>query len=121
MIWFERRHPHAGGAGRGRYVAAALVLALFPSLVDAQASGVVRGVVVDAGTKIPVAAAQARLAEAHRAEPTHDDGVFILRNVAPGSYALTVQRLGYEPQTRRIEVRGGDTVAVRLELVQAAV
>lgn len=98
----------------------ALVLML-PAAALAQAVGMVRGTVVDAATGAPVPAAQVRLAERHRVEPTHDDGTFALRDIPTGSYSLTVQRLGYSPLTQRIEVRSGDTLSLRLELRQAAV
>ncbi|MBA3889437.1 MAG: TonB-dependent receptor [Gemmatimonadaceae bacterium] len=111
--------------GRARQLACAfvgaMVLAFHPTDVSAQGVGAIRGVVVDAASGAPVPAALVRLAERHRAEPTHDDGAFVLRNVPAGSYALTVQRLGYSPQTRTVEVIAGDTVAVRIELQQAAV
>lgn len=95
----------------------------FPAagLLAQAGTGTVRGTVVDAATGGPITAALARLAERHRAEPTHDDGVFLLRNIPPGSYQLTVQRLGYSPETRRVEVTAGDTVLVRVEMQQAAV
>lgn len=111
--------------GHARQLAGALIgtlgLLLCAGEVSAQATGAVRGVVVDAASGAPVAAALVRLAERHIAEPTHDDGVFVLRNVPAGSYAITVQRLGYSPQTRRVDVVAGETVALRLELEQAAV
>lgn len=122
-----RRARHVAGVVAGMLAvigavsAGAMILALVPQRLDAQATGVVRGTVVDAENGMPIAAALVRLAERHRAEPTHDDGAFILRAVPPGSYALTVQRLGYSPQTRQVEVAAGETVTLRLEMQQAAV
>ncbi|HEU5174035.1 MAG TPA: TonB-dependent receptor [Gemmatimonadaceae bacterium] len=98
------------------------IAACLPGVVWAQgAPATIRGTVVDAASGAPVQAAQVRLAERHIAEPTHDDGAFVLHHIPAGSYALTVQRLGYYPLTRRIEVRAGDTLTLRLELQQAAV
>ena len=84
-------------------------------------TGVVRGSVVDAASGAPIAAALVRLAERHVAEPTHDNGSFVLHGIPAGSYALTVMRLGYSPHTRRVEVVAGDTLVLRVELAQAAV
>lgn len=96
-------------------------LALAAGTASGQGTGVVRGTVVDAASGAPVAAALVRLAERHRAEPTHDDGTFILRGVPAGSHALTVLRLGYSPHSRRVDVVAGDTLVVRVALEQAAV
>ena len=117
--------PHRGRpfTGCSRLILSALIGLLAPAVAHAQGGvpGVIRGTVVDAATGAPVPAAQVRLAERHRAEPTHDDGRFIIRNVPPGSYALTVQRLGYSPLTRRVELAPGDTVELRLALEHSAV
>lgn len=115
------RLPRRRGRPARIALSALAALVLLPAVSVAQGPGVVRGTVVDSISGLPIAAAQVRLAERHRAEPTHDDGVFVIRNIAPGTYALTVQRLGYQPLTRRVEVRPGDTLTVRLALVQAAV
>ena len=112
------------GAWCGRVVVGALFAlagALAPTRAAGQAAGVVRGVVVESGTGTPIPAAVVQLAERHRSEPTHADGAFILRSVPAGTYALTVVRLGYSPQTRQVSVGAGDTLTLRLELLQAAV
>lgn len=114
-----RRKGSPGGRALALFACIALVCA--PAGAAAQANAVVTGTVVEAGTGAPIPAALVRLPERHIAEQTHDDGSFTLRNVPAGSYALTVQRLGYSPLTRRIDVTAGQTLTLRLELQPAAV
>lgn len=107
--------------GRTRALFGCVALVCASASAGAQGTGVVRGTIVEAGTGAPVPAALVRLAERHLTEQTHDDGTFAIHNVPAGAYALTVQRLGYSPLTRRIVVLGGDTLTLRLEIEAAAI
>jgi iron complex outermembrane receptor protein len=76
--------------------------------------------VLDATTGAPVVAAQVQLEPLHRADLTHADGRFALTGVAPGTYGLSVVRIGYERAEVEVVVRAGATANVRLELQVAA-
>ena len=83
-------------------------------------AGVVTGVVVDSATGRPLAAAQVRLVGASRAEATHDDGTFRFASVPPGVQTVAVQRLGYAPVVRAVQVRDGETTELRVAMVASA-
>lgn len=69
-----------------------------------QQGGAVRGTVVDARTAAPVADAQVQLIEMSRAFITAKDGRFEFTGVAPGTYTLTVSRIGYIFVRRGVQV-----------------
>ncbi|HJU73799.1 MAG TPA: TonB-dependent receptor [Gemmatimonadaceae bacterium] len=108
-----------------RVFAAALLvfLSAMPGASGAQAPpvGSIGGTVVDSVSGLPVVAARVRIVELHREEITHEDGTFDHRGLRPATYTLQVQRLGYRLVTRRVAVRGGDTVQVRITMAPAAV
>ncbi|MGE0160320.1 MAG: TonB-dependent receptor [Gemmatimonadales bacterium] len=82
--------------------------------------GEVRGVVVDATNGEPVAVAQVQLAPLHQADMTRADGRFILQQIEPGTYTLSVERLGYEGASESVTVLAGEATEVRVELRVAA-
>ena len=84
-----------------------------PALVSAT----VTGQVVDAGTKAPVRQAEVTLTGAGLRTATDNDGGFALGDVPPGTYALSVTRVGYVPLQRdAVHVTPGATVTVSIEL-----
>lgn len=88
--------------------AALMVALLLPWTTGLQAQGVpVQGKVVDAATGAPLAAAIVRLVDEHREVRSHEDGSFSLGFVLPGSYRLTVHRIGYRSDSRSIVVASG--------------
>jgi protocatechuate 3,4-dioxygenase beta subunit len=89
----------------GRW-ASALVLAM-TSLAEAQQSSVT-GVVTDGATGQPLEAARVLLTGPNRIEATNQEGRYLFRNVAPGSYAVRVLRLGYRPATDSASVAPGE-------------
>ncbi len=99
--------------------AVGIVIALFFMIgadLSAQTStGAIRGYVTDAaGT--PVAGAQviARLAATNevRSASTNAAGFYYLPGLRPGSYEITVRRIGLEPQTRAVQLPIGQTLDV---------
>jgi iron complex outermembrane receptor protein len=83
--------------------------------------GVIGGRVIDAGSGQPVAAAVARLLEAHRDKSVHEDGRFEFEALPAGTYTLLVRRLGYRPSTQTVEVRAGGRTDVEVRLSVAPV
>jgi iron complex outermembrane receptor protein len=84
------------------------------------AHGAIQGVVVDATNGSPVAFAQVQVAPLHQADMTRADGRFILQGLEPGTYTLSVERLGYQGASESVVVEAGETVEVRIELRVAA-
>jgi TonB-linked SusC/RagA family outer membrane protein len=102
----------------GRWVSA-LALATV-SLAEAQ-QGSVGGVVTDEATGQTLEAARVLLTGPNRIETTNQEGRYLFRNVAPGSYALRVLRLGYRPATDTANVAPGETVTLDFALTGAPV
>jgi iron complex outermembrane receptor protein len=86
-----------------------------------QAPTGITGTVVDAQTGTALPATRVRVLEPHRAEITHESGAFTFENLAPGTYTLVVERLGYRTSRQPVEVRSGELRQVRVELSVAAV
>ncbi len=93
-------------------------LALAPRLAAQQRGGeppFLAGVVVDAGSGAPISGALVALAARNRGVLTDAEGRFTLRDLKPGSQALTVAQLGYDSLRTEVKVEGGPaTVVLRL-------
>lgn len=78
---------------------------------------VVIGLITDAATKRRLAGAKVSIPALKRATLSSDDGVYRLA-VTPGTYQLTVQRLGYSVQSRRLILKSSDTVTADFALTE---
>ena len=95
-------------------VTIAAVFAIAPAC--AQSTGEIRSRVVDdAGA--PVADVQVELAPGPRRALTEDDGGFVFAQLKAGSYTLQVRRIGYRPQTVKVDVGAGATASPAITLV----
>jgi hypothetical protein len=74
--------------------------------ISAQSASV-RGTVIDAATRAPIADAEVTLVEPGRRMRTAADGVFVFDGIAPGEYTLTVTRIGYIFIRRRVTLTTG--------------
>jgi hypothetical protein len=83
-----------------RLMAATLLAA---TAVSAQATGNINGRVVDQGAR-PIAGARIELRPALRRVVSDEAGRFEFRNVEPGNYSLSIQRIGYQPVTSQVNV-----------------
>ena len=86
---------------------ALLALVLWPAIQDRSVTTTVRGVVIDAGTALPIAGARVELLELQRATQSGPDGRFEFAAVALGKYTLTVSTIGHIYVRRRIDVVDG--------------
>lgn len=87
---------------------------------DDQTTGTVEGIVVDAEL-LNVAGAAVAIPPAGVETTTGDDGRFLLEGVSAGSHTLFVNKLGYEAETKRIDVVAGQTTEVEVTLTAIAV
>jgi iron complex outermembrane recepter protein len=94
--------------------------AVVPEAVPDPRAGVIIGTVVDAETRAPLPSTYVRVRELGRNELSHRDGSFHFSHLAPRSYTVVAQRIGYAPAERRVRVGEGDTVRVVLELTPSA-
>jgi iron complex outermembrane recepter protein len=83
--------------------------------------GTISGTVRDSATGEPVASGRARLVETHREVTLHEDGRFVFGGVAPGSYMLVIQRLGYRPVRQQVSLAAGGTTDLQIRMAPAAV
>lgn len=97
------------------------VLPLVP--VDAQESdvGQVAGRVVEAATGQPVTEATVgvRDSDEPRGTVTQENGRFRIENVRPGTVTIEVRHLGYDAETRTVEVTAGKTARVSVKLTRS--
>ncbi|HEX7546980.1 MAG TPA: carboxypeptidase-like regulatory domain-containing protein [Gemmatimonadaceae bacterium] len=102
-------------AGRSRIgITIAAVLAM--QSASAQGTGEIRSRVLDqAGA--PVADAQLELLPGSRRALTEEDGGFTFTQLKAGAYTLQVRRIGYQPQSVKIDVGAGATASPRIALV----
>ena len=104
--------------GLRQFLAGAFVLA-FAGPVLAQ-SGTIAGKVTERQTQRPLTGAQVRILGGTRGTVTDDSGSYRIVNVPPGAVQLSVQRLGYGPQSRSVVVTSGSTVTADFAMSGAA-
>ncbi|MEE9208381.1 MAG: TonB-dependent receptor [Gemmatimonadota bacterium] len=78
-----------------------------PDALLAQWPGEIRGRVLDAATRAPVAGAAVVLEHLGLSAITDGSGMFLFRGVEQGRRQLTIRRLGYLPSGHDLEVRNG--------------
>ena len=110
-----RRIPRFSVAGRG--VVAGLASVIVGSLAQAQ-GGVISGTVITARTSEPVAGATLMIESTRLGAMTAPGGTYRITGVAPGTYTISVRRLGYVRATRQVTLR--DTLTLNFELEKTA-
>jgi len=98
-------------AGKALAFAAGAALALAAIALHAQTSGILSGRVTDAATGLSLAGARVTVAGLETF--TGQTGDYVLNRVPPGTQAVEVNYVGYEPLTQNVDVNG----ATRLNLV----
>ena len=93
---------------------------LAPSDLAAQGAGTVTGLVADATTNRPLAAAQVYIPDLDIGVLTQQNGRYILLNVPAGTHTLTVERIGYRTGTQTITVASGQTVPADFAIAEEA-
>ncbi len=86
-------------------------------------TGTIRGVVTaDNGAPMATVQIAARNVESGvpRGTESRDDGTYVLPGIVPGTYDMTVRRIGYAPITRRVVVQIGATALQNFSLVSQA-
>ena len=87
----------------------------------AQDAGTVTGVLVDAGSRVPIPSAQVQIVGTTRGVVTGEDGRFRIAGVRPGAYQVRVLRLGYQGSSQTVTVTSGGSSELSFALAQAAV
>lgn len=113
-----------GRTARRACLSGALVSALgMPALpqLGAQESGVIRGRVVSAGSRAPVAEAEVFIEGSPRRTLTRGDGGFVIVGLSPGSHIVIAERMGFGTRRQRVAVQPGRVTEVTLRLEDAAI
>jgi len=79
------------------------------------------GQVIDATTGDPINTASVRLAELPQSRAVGESGAFAFDRLAPGTYAMTVQAIGYRPWRGEITVEPSGARRERIALDRASV
>lgn len=87
----------------------------------AQSTGTIRGTVIEATTRRPLAGAQVYIPSSPYATATGEDGKFTLGNVPAGERMLGVRRIGFATSQQPVTVVAGQTVTVGVELAAQAI
>ncbi len=89
-----------------------------PDTANAQtATGVIVGRALAESDGTPVVGASVTLSGANRSASTDAQGRFVFSGLAPATYRLRVQRVGFRPITRDVELRANDTLRLDLRLL----
>jgi TonB-dependent starch-binding outer membrane protein SusC len=101
--------------------AAVALLCVWAQPAAAQATGALRGQVVDAATQRPLVAAQVHIAGTNRGGLTDARGQFLIPAVPVGTQRVQVHLIGYGRGEQTVTVAAEETVTLTFELAQAAV
>lgn len=94
-------------------------LLLVAAIAEAQVS--VRGQVTDSATGRSLPSAEVTLEELNRSVITSNSGAYVIANVPPGSYTLSVSTLGYRTVSRSIQVSATDALSADVALAAIGV
>ncbi len=81
-----------------------------------EGSFILSGSITDKETSEPVSFAYIHLEELNRTAASDVDGLFEIKNIPEGSYTLSIHRIGYKTQKRKIELNGN--LEINIELTQ---
>lgn len=98
------------------FVIAAAILVVDVGAASAQATGVVRGRVVEAQTQRPLPGAQVSLVGTQRSMQTNEQGEYMLVGVPAGERVIAVQVIGYAAAEQTVNVAAGQTVSADFTL-----
>ncbi|HEX7049337.1 MAG TPA: SusC/RagA family TonB-linked outer membrane protein [Longimicrobiales bacterium] len=87
----------------------------------AQATGTIRGQVIDGVTRRPLGGAQVVVEGTQLGGLANANGEFVIVNVPAGAQTVRVEMLGYSEVQREVTVPAGEAVIVDFELSQAAI
>lgn len=112
--------PH-GHSGLLATFCLVLVLWIAPGPAVGQETATIRGEVVNAETRRPLANVQITIAGTDRGVLSDDQGSFSLSGLPAGSVTIEAQRIGFTAETRTIELQGDDAVTLQLELSESVI
>ena len=94
--------------------------ALGPRVATAQATGSVRGRVIETGSQRPVTDAQVSVVGTAIGAITNAAGEYVIANVPAGAQQVRVRRIGFQATTQAVTVTSGATVRADFTISQSA-
>jgi TonB-linked SusC/RagA family outer membrane protein len=94
----------------------ALLLAMVPAWAEAQATGAIRGSVLQAATNRPLSSAQVFIPGTPRSTLTNAAGEFLLLNVPVGAHTVRADLIGFSAQDQQVTVAAEQTANVTFTL-----
>ncbi len=97
------------------FVRLLFILLTFPVIVTAQSqSGTVKGVINSDGQ--PVAGANVALTEIQKGTATNDSGQFVITDIRPGTYELSISAVGFFSHHQEISLKENEEVSLDITL-----
>ena len=101
---------------------ACITLALIlPGILQAQQAGVIRGIVYDDSTSLPLENVNVFLNNTTLGSATNAAGAFEIRNVPPGTYELVASRMGYGIKSKFLLINEGDRITTDFGLIEEVI
>ena len=101
-------------------VVVGLALAIPESPAAAQQTGTLTGTVVDATSARPLESAQVYIPALNMGGLSNQQGRFLILNVPAGTHEVSVELIGYTPDTQEVTVQAGQTANVEFQLNSTA-
>lgn len=101
-------------------IASVTLLLSIPQGLKAQAVGTIRGRVIEAASRQPVADAQVNVVGTTLGAITNAAGEYVIVNVPAGEHQLRLRRIGFRAEERRVSVNSGSTVNADFALSASA-
>lgn len=95
---------------------AALLVAIPPTPLHAQVGGEIRGRITDAGTGRPIVQARIELEDVGITTRTGAEGAFLLRNLEPQRYRITIRAVGFISRVEDVAVGNARTSQLNVAL-----
>ena len=95
-----------------------LLFVLGFNTIQAQGSGKITGKVLDKDSGEPLPAASVFLEGTSLGAATTNEGIYIIRQVAPGNYNMIIRYIGYQEQKMPVTVISGKTLEINVNLKQ---
>jgi len=108
-------------AGRCLFLGLVASLLAAPQARAQDATGTVRGRVVDAASQQPLASANVVVVGTTKGAVTQTDGSYIVVNVPTGQQTVRVSRIGFTPATQVVTVTAGGTTTADFSIQAQAV
>jgi TonB-linked SusC/RagA family outer membrane protein len=105
----------------GLCVSATLTLLLLGTNQAAAQAGKLAGTVTDSATNGPLDGAKIQVVGTSLLEVTNQEGKYVVRSIAPGTYQVRALRIGYKPVVKSVTIGPDETAALDFAMTAAPV